>query len=298
MNEYQRPMQPYPGLEGFAQYFKLPDNRINLFYYGAGATHMPAALLIHGLGDEADTWRHLIEPLSGHWRVIAPDLPGFGRSDQPERAYTLDFLQDCLSELLEPIWGEKVLLVGHSLGGMLAQAICLERPEQIGGLVLIDGGLLVQTQRLNPQLLLNLLPGLGEWLYTRLRKDPQAAYATLNTYYAELEKIPQIERDFLYTRVNQRVWSDDQRRAYFSTLRNMAAAVPRLQKGLAERLAELRIPTLILWGEKDTVNPLENGRLLVQAQPAARLVIIPQAGHMPHQERADLVVQAILSDFQ
>jgi pimeloyl-ACP methyl ester carboxylesterase len=298
MNEYQRPMQPYPGLEGFAQYFKLPDNGINLFYYGAGATHLPAALLIHGLGDEADTWRHLIEPLSSNWRVIAPDLPGFGRSDQPERAYTLDFLQDCLSELLEPISGEKFLLVGHSLGGMLAQAICLERPEQVSGLVLIDGGLLVQTQRINPRLLLNLVPGLGEWLYTNLRKDPQAAYASLRPYYSDLNKLPQDERDFLFTRVNQRVWSDDQRRAYFSTLRNTVAAVPRLQKDLAGRLAQVQVPTLVLWGEKDQINAPENGSALVQAQPNARLVVIHQAGHMPHQERADLVVQAILSAFQ
>jgi pimeloyl-ACP methyl ester carboxylesterase len=298
MSDYQRPMQPYPGLEGFAQYFKLPDNRINLFYYGAGATHLPAALLIHGLGDEADTWRHLIEPLSSHWRVIAPDLPGFGRSDQPERAFTLEFLLDCLSELLEPISAEKVILVGHSLGGMLAQAICLERPEQVSGLVLIDCGLLVQAQRLNPQLLLNLVPGLGEWLYTNLRKNPQAAYASLRLYYSDLEKLPQEERNFLFTRVNQRVWSDDQRRAYFSTLRHIVAAVPRLQKGLAGRLAQVQVPTLVLWGEKDQINAPENGSALVQAQPNARLVVIPQAGHMPHQERADLVIQAILSAFQ
>jgi pimeloyl-ACP methyl ester carboxylesterase len=113
-----------------------------------------------------------------------------------------------------------------------------------------------------------------------------------------LNKLPQDERDFLFTRVNQRVWSDDQRRAYFSTLRNTVAAVPRLQKDLAGRLAQVQVPTLVLWGEKDQINAPENGSALVQAQPNARLVVIHQAGHMPHQERADLVVQAIQSAFQ
>ncbi len=89
----------------------------------------PAALLLHGLGDEADTWRHLIEPLSQRWRVIAPDLPGFGRSDQPRRAYTLDFLRGCLFELLEVLAVPEVLLVGHSLGGMLAHGMLLEQTE-------------------------------------------------------------------------------------------------------------------------------------------------------------------------
>ena len=290
---YRGPMEAYPGLEGFSQTIDLPGNKLRLFFYDSGGSREPAVLLIHGLGDEADTWRHLIEPLSSRWRVIAPDLPGFGRSEKPVRAYTLEFLQSCLFELLERLSIQQVILVGHSMGGMLAQSMALEQPGMVKGLVLIDGGLLVQTQRLNPQLLISLIPGIGEWHYTKLRKDPQAAYATLSAYYDDIKKLPQNERDFLYKRVNQRVWSDDQRRAYFSTLRSMAASVPRMQKGLREQLAGLKTATLILWGEKDLINPLENGDVLVHAQPSAQLEIIPEAGHMPHQEQWKEVSEAI-----
>ena len=84
----------------------------------------------------AVTWpgrrgRHLASPdppLSRRWRVIAPDLPGFGRSEKPWRAYTLDFLRGCLFELLETLSIRKVLLVGHSLGGMLAHGMCMDTP--------------------------------------------------------------------------------------------------------------------------------------------------------------------------
>ncbi len=99
MVDFSQPMEPYPGLEQCAQIIDLPRNRLRLFYYAAGVPWQPAALLLHGLGDEADTWRFLIEPLSQRWRVIAPDLPGFGRSEKPQRAYTLEFLQGCLFEL-------------------------------------------------------------------------------------------------------------------------------------------------------------------------------------------------------
>ncbi len=134
-------------------------------------------------------------------------------------------------------------------------------------------------------------------LYTRLRKDPQAAYATLNAYYTAMDRLPQAERDFLFQRVNQRVWSDGQRRAYFSTLRNMAASISRLQKDLPARLAQLHTPSLILWGAQDQINPPESRRR--SGSSSSR---IPgwrssrSAGHMPHQERAEQVLSQILGD--
>jgi pimeloyl-ACP methyl ester carboxylesterase len=291
-----QPMQPYPGLEQYAQTVELPRNGLRLFHFAAGVPWQPAALLLHGLGDEADTWRCLIEPLSQRWRVIAPDLPGFGRSEKPQRAYTLDFLRSCLFELLEVLSIRQVFLVGHSLGAMLAHGMALDQPELVSGLVLLDGALLTRAQRLSPQLLLSMVPRLGEWFYTRLRQDPQAAYETLRLYYADMDKLPQAERDFLFYRVNQRVWSDDQRLAYFSTLRNMAGSVSRLQKGLSARLAQLHTPTVILWGEKDRLNPPKNGTALAHIQPDARLVLIPEAGHMPHQEQPEAVLDEILNE--
>lgn len=295
-SDFRGPMQPWPGLEAYARTVVLPCNGLKLFAFVAGEPAPATMILLHGLGDEADSWRYLIEPLSDYGQVVAPDLPGFGRSDKPRRKYSLPFLCDAVNELVEQFSLSNVILVGSSLGAVLAQTLALRQPDWLKGLVLLDGTLLNQAQRANPALLLFMLPGLGEWLYTRLRKNPQAAYETLRPYYADLDGLPQEDQQFLFQRVNQRVWDDAQRFAYFSTLRNLASHVARQQKGLPEHLSGLDLPTLILWGANDQVLPASNGQAAAAVQPSARLVILPQAGHLPHQERPQAVIQAILDD--
>ena len=118
----------------------------------------------------------------------------------------------------------------------------------------------------------------------------------LKTLLDNLEALPKEDREFLYLRVNQRVWDGDQRSAYFSTLRKMASYVIKLQRDLENRLAEMQVPTLILWGEDDKIITPENGRILDSIQQNTRLEIIPGAGHVPQQETPGAVVDAILSD--
>ncbi|MEW5872866.1 MAG: alpha/beta fold hydrolase [Chloroflexota bacterium] len=288
-------MDPFPTLAPYARETRIASG-LRLFYFAAGDPANPPMLLIHGLGDEADTWRHVIPALAERFYVIAPDLPGFGRSDQPDTAYSLDFLTASLLGLLHSLGIPKAWLVGSSLGGILAQSIALSQPERVERLALLDGSLLARRQPLSMQLLLFLVPGLGEWMYKRLRRDPAAAYASLRPYYANLDGLPQADQDFLYQRVQERVWSDGQRRAYLSVLRSLAGSVTRLQKDLPARLAALATPTLVMWGEQDQINPIENAHALAQAQPSARLVTLADCGHLPHQERPQETLAALL-DF-
>lgn len=295
MRPFSAPMQSWPGLEKYKRRIALPRHGLSLFSYDMPSTTGATLILLHGLGDEADTWRYLIEPLAQHWRVVAPDLPGFGRSDKPRRTYSVSFFCGVLLEMLEVLGIERPAWIGHSFGGFLAHTLALEHPQHVETLALIDGGRLVQAQRVEFGLLLFLIPGLGEWLYTRLRNDPQAAYATLAPYYASLEGLPESDRNFLFQRVNERVWDDAQRRAYFSTLRNLALTTAKEQRRLPERLAKMQIPTLIAWGEQDRVVPPGSAYSLAQAIPGARLVMIPEAGHNVQQERPQELLAAILS---
>lgn len=292
----RRPMAPWPGLAAWGREIALPSGT-RLFVYDTGASAGTPVVLVHGLGDDADTWRHVFPPLAPASRVVAFDLPGFGRSGKPARAYTVPFFQDVLLELLETLGLARVVLAGHSLGAIISHAMALRRPERAERLVLLDGSLLARTQPLNLTTLLFLVPGLGEWLYNRLRREPQAAYRSLRPYYYALDALPEADRRFLFQRVNERVWDDEQRRAFLSTLRNLARWIPGQQRDLPARLAAFNVPTLVLWGENDTLNPIANGSTLAEVQPGARLVRVPRAGHNVQQERPEAVVAAILENL-
>ena len=296
MNQFQIPMRAWPGLQAYARTVTLAPSSLRLYVYDAGASELPVAVLLHGLGDEADTWRHIVERLSARYRVVAPDLPGFGRSDKPMRPYAGQFLCDTVLELMDTLSIAGAMLIGNSLGAVIAQSIALEHSERVRGLVLIGGMLLTRARPLSLETLLFLLPGIGEWLYTRLRKDPQAAFETLRNYYANLDELPEADRNFLFQRVNERVWSDDQRRAYFSVLRHTAVWIMKQQGSLDAKLAQLTTPTLVIRGEHDQMMSVENAHALLDIQPSARLITIPGAGHIPQQEHPQALLHAILED--
>ncbi len=139
--EYQSPMEAWPENKTLGKKVFLEKNQLNLFYFEAGKDKPNHILMIHGLGDEADTWRHIIKPLSRDYHVLALDLPGFGRSDKPDRDYSPQFFIETLNEFLIILEIKKAFLMGSSLGGMLAQGYALEYPEQITGLILVGGTL-------------------------------------------------------------------------------------------------------------------------------------------------------------
>jgi len=286
-------MQPYPGLERWSHQIRLPSSGLNLYLYDTGGEAKTPVLLLHGLGDEADTWRRVLPLLSSGHRVIAPDLPGFGRSEKEKRKYTVPFFVGVMTELLDFLSISRAVLAGHSMGAVIAQAFALQHPQRVERLVLISGSLVSKENRISRELLFFLTPGLGEWLYNRLRKDPQAAYRSLEQYYNRLADLSQADRDFLYRRVNQRVWSDGQRQGFLSALRSLAAWLPSQQKQLPARLIGWKIPTTVVWGGNDQVSSAANARALVEILPSARLLIVPGAGHNVQQEQAEVVADAI-----
>jgi pimeloyl-ACP methyl ester carboxylesterase len=263
-----------------------------LHYYDAGVGDSPI-VLIHGLGDEADTWRHMIAPLAGHHRVIAPDLPGFGRSDKPRRAYTVTFFAQTIEALMHGLGLRKATLVGSSLGAAVAQRLALARPHLVERLVLVGGALPIEPTRPSAPLWLFLTPGLGEAMYTSLRRSQDEAYATLRPYYADLDALPDADRAFLRERVWERVWSAGQRRAFLSALR--WASFERVARAAVFRahLATLTIPTALVWGERDLITPRASGAALAQLLPSARFHLIAGSGHLPQQERPVELLECI-----
>lgn len=292
---FRRHMALVPELAGFARTISLPKTGVRLHAYDTGEAK-PPLLLVHGLADESDSWRHVIPTLVRTHRVIAPDLPGFGRSDKPRRAYTIDFFRDTLLELLDVLGFDGVIYVGNSLGAMIGHWLTISTPARVRRLILVDGSLVITqrptTLRGKWQAALGLAPILGERWYNSLRGRPDAAYATLAAYYADMSALPQTDRDFLYQRVNERVWDDQQRDAYFSTRRNTSAWF--LAHGdLAARITALTTPTHVIWGEADRILDISNARDFIKIQPSANLTVLPGVGHLPQQEAPEAFLAAL-----
>jgi pimeloyl-ACP methyl ester carboxylesterase len=277
-----RPLQP------FARQVELPRSRVRLFYYDAGCPASPAMVLVHGLGDEADTWRRVIGSLAGSFRVIAPDLPGFGRSSLPaRRPLSPPFLARVMRELVDQLGIRNATWVGSSLGASIAQIVAIRWPARVARLVLVDGGIQARP-RLRGALLGMLVPGAGERRYRTLRYDLDAAYETLRPYYGNLDGLPPEERAFLRERVRDRVSSDTQRVAYFSAFRSLLFWMLLAGRRATRRARSLDRKTLYVWGSDDRIVPSGSWNA-----ENARVTIVRGAGHLPHQESPEEFVRAI-----
>jgi pimeloyl-ACP methyl ester carboxylesterase len=179
---------------------------------------------------------------------------------------------------------EKATLIGSSLGGILSQGIAVAHPERLGGLVLVDGALYQPDLMSDRSLQVMQIPLVGEAIYTNFRKDPDAAYDSIRSVYEDLDSLPAADREFLFTRVNHRVWSDGQRRAYFSTLRKLGSWVKKAQSALPATLANFELPTLVIRGEMDKLFSAENATAIKALQPDAEVLTIAGKGHLPQQE--------------
>ena len=258
--------------------------------YFDSLTGASTVLLIHGNGDEADSWRHVFGRLSAQYRVIALDLPGFGRSAATGDG-SLANLSRSVQHLLESLsLNQPVHLIGSSLGAVVAAHVAVARPQMTRSLTMIGGSspALGGLDR-NPALEALLEIGTGEAYYTGLRElGQQAAFESLRPYYAALEALPSTDLEFLRQRVWARVWSDPQRTAFFAGLRSLYADTAPLEPPV--------MPTLLIWGESDTVVPISAGHELRRLLPHAKLEVIALSGHLPHQERP-LEVLRVLASF-
>lgn len=303
-HDFSGPMRPAPQLAAYAKQMDLPSVG-NIFYYDSGSgtgsgngnndarRHL---ILIHGLQDEADSWRHVFGPLAQHQRVLALDLPGFGRSDKRVRRYDIPFYAQTVLAWMDRLALMHATLMGNSMGAMIAEHIALTQPARVSRLVLVDGTIRIVKR---PQAKFNLWRQLFADYYDRqffaaLRKDPQAAYDTLAPYYGDLAGLPEEDRAFLFQRVNERVWDDAQRRAALAIQSGFARYFVGWVPKLVRQIPKSPVPTQVIWGERDHILDGVNGQQRAHAQPRTSLHFVPQAGHLPHQETPAAFLQALI----
>lgn len=252
----------------------------------------PPLVLLHALGESALDWRWVLPALGQTHRVYAPDLPGFGYSAKPSAEYSPAFFARFVGAYLDALGLERAAVVGNSIGGLAALRLALSEPSRVSALGLVASAGL--GREVTYALRLPTLPGYGEatvaWGKTPLGAF-QRAWSRVPLLFGHPERVPG-------------EWITEQTRiAQLPGFTEATIAALRAQvdlggqrEVLVDQLPHLRMPTLIVWGERDRVFPYSQGQKAVSRLRQGSLELIPDCGHLAHIERPDRFA-AILGRF-
>jgi 4,5:9,10-diseco-3-hydroxy-5,9,17-trioxoandrosta-1(10),2-diene-4-oate hydrolase len=258
----------------------------------------PAVVLLHGGGPGASgvtNYSRNIEALAARYRVLVPDMPGYGRSAKGiDKSDPFGCLADAMRGLLDALAIETAHLVGNSYGGAAALRLALDTPDRAGKLVLMGPGGIGTTRGL-PTAGLNSLLG----YYTGAGPSRAKLAAFIRNYLVyEGASVPDELIDVRYAAsIDPEVVADPPLTRPSGPL--ALRTLWRMDLTRDSRLASLQTPTLILWGRDDKVNRPSGGPMLQNIMPNAELLITSRTGHWMQWERADLfnrLVSEFLSD--
>ena len=238
----------------------------------------PPIVLIHGIGDNSTTWEPIISALARRHLVIAPDLLGHGQSDKPRADYSIAAYANGVRDLLGVLDIPRATLIGHSLGGGVAMQFAYQFPERTERLVLVGSG--GSGPSVSGALRMLTLPGAQAALQLlRLpgaRLQVSAVVAILRTLNTALgQDAPDLLRalDALPDAVS--------RAAFIRTLRAAVDWRGQVITMLDRCYLTQGMPTLLVWGTRDAVIPVEHAHRAHSAMPGSQLELFDGAGHFP-----------------
>jgi pimeloyl-ACP methyl ester carboxylesterase len=227
-------------------------------YSVEGPKDGPPVVLVHGLGGRAEDWLNLAPYFaSAGYRVYMPDLPGYGRSEQPAGfSYSIPDQADVVVGFLDALGLKQVDLGGWSMGGWIAQRIAVEHPERVQKLMLFDSAGLYAPPKWDTNLFMPVSLSQLDQLDALLMPNPP--------------KVPGfIARDILrISRKNSWV------------IRRALATMLTGKDTTDNLLPGLKMPVLIVWGEADRITPLSLGEKMHALIPGSELAVIPGCGHL------------------
>jgi pimeloyl-ACP methyl ester carboxylesterase len=253
----------------------------------------PAILLVHGMAGSASTWRHVAPALAQHATVIAPDLPGHGRSENGGGDYSLGSFASTLRDLLVALGHERVTIVGQSLGGGVAMQFAYQYPERCDRLVLVGSGGLGQ----DVHLLLRALsfPG-AEYVLALAAAEPVRNAGTwLGNVFGRVGLRPQPLVEEMW-RAYATLGDAQTRQAFVRTLRSVVDVTGQCVSATDRLYLTSVMPTLLVWGDADHIIPVSHAYAAHEAMPGSRLEVFEGVGHFPHCEAPDRFTRVLL-DF-
>jgi pimeloyl-ACP methyl ester carboxylesterase len=255
-----------------------------LRYYVDGAGSGPSLVLVHGLGGAASNWCELVPLLAPRFRLLVVDLPGHGGSSPLPSAPTLSPFADAVFRIAESEELLPAAVVGHSLGGLVALRLALRRPQAVRALVLAAAAGISSPSRIRETLVTLLVltrPARLVAPYRRLiARVGWLRYPVLG--YWEVSDPPALSPRAVEGFLAGPALHTD----IADAGRALVAADPRLE------LDRIHCPTLVLWGARDHMVPLEDG-IDYARRLRAPLRVIPDCGHLLIGERPGACADAI-----
>ncbi len=216
-------------------------NGLNINYIVIGGGR--PLLILHGWGSRSNNWQRIGEMLAEKGiKVIIPDLPGFGQSDKPPRAWNLDDYCDFIEEFVKVLNLENFSLLAHSFGGALAVKCSLKIPEKIDKLFLVSAACFRRKS-----------------LKVKLLKFISKFFKIKTPF---LKKFFYRKSDYLSTE---------------GVMRDTYLKI--IAEDLSDILSQIQMPTIIIWGEKDNITPIKQAYLIKSKIKDSKLEILPSTGH-------------------
>jgi 4,5:9,10-diseco-3-hydroxy-5,9,17-trioxoandrosta-1(10),2-diene-4-oate hydrolase len=263
------------------QYIQAGGIRFCYQEFGSGNT----VLILPGLGTNLDYWQLNVPALAEHHRVVAVDLPGFGKTDKPDACYELPWIRDRLVAFMDAKGLDRVTLMGASMGGHLALLIALQHPHRVDKLVLMGSSGIWPTP--------GVLAHLGfhtfwtEWLVTdHLRRAWPSIFRRVFSRHTpmtdEILRYQMAERaDYGRFLPEGRASSRALRSIFYNTCRH--------------RLREIRQPVLFICGESDPIHTAEDAIFFRTHLPDCRLVVVSDASHAVMADKPETFNRLVLA---
>jgi pimeloyl-ACP methyl ester carboxylesterase len=254
-----------------------PVNYVDLDSVGPGATEREPVVFVHGLGGQWQNWLENLPRAALERRVIALDLPGFGRTPMPRDQITISGYGRCVNRLCEKLDLGRVDMVGNSMGGYIAAEVAIQFPQCIDQLLLVSAAGITSADVFRRPVytagrLATAMTAHSSAQYRAIASRPKSRHMALLL----VARHPSLLRaDLAY----EGFISGAGRPGFESALRAC------LEYDFRDRLPEIRQPTLIVWGEKDSIIPVQDAQEFERLIPDSRKLVMKDTGHIPMAER-------------
>jgi pimeloyl-ACP methyl ester carboxylesterase len=261
---------------GASQFAELQPG-LNVHHRDEGRRDGRVLVLIHGSNASLHTWEPWVRILGSDYRIISLDLPGHGLTGvNPAGAYDNASYVGVVDALMTRLGIEKAVIGGNSMGGGVSWMFALAHPERTEALLLVDAGG-------QPQAKPDELPIGFRLMRMPIIKEAARLIAPRSIFESSIKNTMSVQSkvdDALidrYWELNRYPGNREATMKRFGDPKGMGS-------GTKEKLAAIKVPVLIMWGEDDKLIPVSSARWFAEAIPAAKLVIYPKVGHIPMEE--------------